>query len=239
VRDDIPGTEQSREGRVIGYERTSEGGLLAHTVVEVGVEDLPVTVDLGAWPTDAQDPAGPLGLASTPVIVLKDARWTDLATAGALRSGDRPACLRLPGTAPHLGLQLLVAVTEGADVVLVEDGAGPALRDVRALGGRPLAVLPLEDPVTIESYLGGCAFDVHVPLPALEDVSRDRVAAAVADLHLETLHHLVEVDPYPAFAEAGLDPAHASLDAMAAAAAGVLAGRLAAGNRRWRAQVGL
>ena len=47
----------------------------------------------------------------------------------------------------------------------------------------------------------------------------------------------MEVDPGPAFAHAGLDIGRASLEALAAGAAGVLAGRLSAGNRRWRAQL--
>jgi hypothetical protein len=224
---------------VIAYERTPEGLLEAHATIEVGVEDHDVRIDLGSWPGDATAPAGPLGLASTPVIVLPGTKWTDLATAGALRSGDCPACLRLPADAPRLGLQMLVAVTEGADVLLVEAGSGSALRIARALGGRPLAVLPLETPDGIGSYLEGCELDVHVPVPSVDDPMRERLLALIQPLHLETLHHLVEADPYPAFAEAGLDPTQASLDELAAAAAGVLAGRLAVGNRRWRSQAGI
>lgn len=223
---------------MIVYERTGTGDLRARTVVEVGVEDHDVSLDLGAWPRDAEDPAGPLGLASTPVIVLPDAAWTDLATAGALRSGRAPACLRLPAAAPRLGIQLLVAVTEGADVVLIEGGAGPQLDLARALGGRPLAVLPLDRPAAIGAYLAGCAFDVHVPVPSVEEPLRARIGAVIAPLGLEARHHLVDVDPDPAFAEAGIERSDAPLDAIAAAAAGVLAGRLAAGNRRWRGQAG-
>ena len=224
---------------MIAYERTSGDDLVVHTVVDVGIEDHDVTLDLGPWPADAPDPAGPLGLASTPVIVLPTDRWTDLATAGALRAGHRPACLRLPGGAPRLGIQMLVAVTEGADVVLVEAGGGSQLDTARTLGGRPLAALPLDRPDEIGRYLAGCAFDVHVPLPRGDDALRARVLASIGLLQLEARHHLVEVDPIPAFVEAGVDPADASLDALSAAAAGVLAGRLAAGNRRWRTHAGL
>jgi len=224
---------------VIVYARTPAGDLCARTVLEVGVEQHDVTFDLGAWPQDAPDPAGPLGLASTPVIVLPDDRWTDLATAGALRAGHQPACLRLPADAPRLGIQLLVAINEGADVVLIEGGGGPQLDLARALGGRPLAVLPLNRPQDIGSYLMGCTFDAHVPVPTGDDPFRARVADAIAALHLEMRHHVVEVDPNPAFAEAGMDPSGMPLDAFAAAAAGVLAGRLAAAGRRWRAQAGI
>jgi hypothetical protein len=211
--------------------------LVARTKIDVGTARHELTMAIGAWPMDAPDPAGPLGLASTPVIVLPDPVWSDLAIAGALRAGRQPACLRLPGDAPALGLQMLVAVTEGADVILVEGGAGPHLLVARALGGRPLPVLPLPDRDAIAAMFRGCDLDVHVPVPALEDPQRAEVSAVLRGLALETTHHVVEVDPAPAFAQAGLAIGAASLEALAAGAAGVLAGRLAAGNRRWRAQL--
>jgi hypothetical protein len=46
------------------------------------------------------------------------------------------------------------------------------------------------------------------------------------------------VDPRPAFDELGLDVHDARLDQLAAAAAGILAGRLAAANARWRRDTG-
>jgi hypothetical protein len=52
------------------------------------------------------------------------------------------------------------------------------------------------------------------------------------------MHHLVEVDPRPAYDELGLDLGGAGLGQLAAAAAGVLAGRLAARNERWRRDAG-
>ncbi len=211
--------------------------MVVQTTVEVGIERRELTMAIGPWPPDAPDPAGPLGLASTPVIVLPDPVWSDLATAGALRAGRQPACARLPGDAPALGLRMLVAVTEGADIVLVEGGAGPHLRVARALGGRPLAVLPLPDRDAVETMLQGCGLDVHVPVPSLEDPERSLVADCLRPLTLEATHHLVEVDPAPAFEQAGVDLDRASLHARAAGAAGVLAGRLAASNRRWRAQL--
>ena len=74
------------------------------------------------------------------------------------------------------GFGLLVAVSEGADVVLVEGGAGQHLRVARALGGRPLAVLPLPDRDAVASLFDGCGLDVHVPVPSLEDPERSLVA---------------------------------------------------------------
>ena len=75
-----------------------------------------------------------------------------------------------------------------------------------------------------------------VPVPSLEDPERSLVAECLRPLELEATHHLLEVDPAPAFEQAGVALDGAPLDALAAAAAGVLAGRLAANNRRWRAQ---
>ena len=211
--------------------------MVVQTTVEVGIERRKLTMAIGPWPPDGPHPAGPLGLASTPVIILPDPVWSDLATAGALRAGRHPACARLPGTAPALGLQMLLAVTGGADIVLVEGGAGPHLRLARALGGRPLAVLPLPDREAVETMLHGCGLDIHVPVPSLEDPERSVVADCLRPLTLEATHHLVEVDPAPAFEQANVDLDRASLHARAAGAAGVLAGRLAASNRRWRAQL--
>jgi hypothetical protein len=221
----------------LGATPVGDSLLVVQTTVEVGIERRELTMAIGPWPPDAPDPAGPLGLASTPVIVLPDPIWTDLAIAGVLRAGRHPACVRLPGDAPALGLRVLVAVTEGADVVLVEGGAGPHLRVARALGGRPLAVLPLPDRDAVAAMLDRCGLDVHVPVPSLEDPERSLVAECLRPLTLEATHHLVEVDPAPAFEQAGVHRDRASLHARAAAAAGVLAGRLAMSNRRWRAQL--
>ena len=221
----------------LGATSVGDSLLVAQTTVEVGIERRELTMAIGPWPPDAPDPAGPLGLASTPVIVLPDPVWSDLAIAGVLRAGRHPACVGLPGEAPALGLRVLVAVTEGADVVLVEGGAGPHLRVARALGGRPLAVLPLPDRDAVETTLQGCGLDVLVPVPSLEDPDRSLVADCLRPLTLEATHHLVEVDPAPAFEQTGVDLDRASLHARAAGAAGVLAGRLAASNRRWRAQL--
>jgi hypothetical protein len=223
---------------VIAFERRSDGVLEVVTTIEVGVTRHPVRIAIGPW-SGAADPSGPLGLAAAPVIVLPDARWTELALAGALRAGRRPAWARVPAGAQNLGTDLLVAVGTGADVVVVDGGDGAALAMARVLGGRPLAALPLERPASIGEFLAGCPYDVHIPIPAADEPVRTEIRSAMDPWALESAHHLVEVDPMPAFAESGIDPASAPLDAHAAAAAGVLAGRLAATNRRWRADAGV
>jgi hypothetical protein len=74
---------------------------------------------------------------------------------------------------------------------------------------------------------------VNVAIPGVE-ARREEIRAIVARLELERVHHPVEVDPRPAFDELGLASGDASLDELAAGAAGVLAGRIAGANRRWR-----
>jgi hypothetical protein len=108
----------------------------------------------------------------------------------------------------------------------------------RVIGGRPLAALPLPSPAEIAAFLDGIQIDVTVAVPSGEDELRRRIRAIVAPLELESLHHFVEVDPRPAFDELGLDVHDARLDQLAAAAAGILAGRLAAANARWRRDTG-
>jgi hypothetical protein len=155
--------------------------------------------------------------------------------AGALRAGRSPAVLVLPGDAPHLAGQLLVAVAEGSEVLVVEDGDADVLTVARALGGRPIPALPLDEPDQLAALVGALAVDVTLAVPDGDDAFRARVRQALAPVDPTTLHHLVDVDPRPAFDELGWDPSRASLEGLAAAAAGVLAGRLAHGNRRWRA----
>jgi hypothetical protein len=206
----------------------------ARSRIDVGVVQHDLTLLLGLWPKEAPDPSGPDGLSLTPVIVLPDPVWTDLARAGAERAGKRPSCLQVPFDAPAFGLQLLLDAAEGVEVFLVEGGTAAHLRVARALGARPLPVLPLPDAAAIEALFAGCDLDVHVAIPALDETQGAWIHELIAPLSLETIHHVVDVDPGPAFGEAGIDGTGATLEAAAAAATGVLAGRLAAENRRWR-----
>jgi hypothetical protein len=90
-----------------------------------------------------------------------------------------------------------------------------------------------------------CKVGVDVPVPALADETRrTSIWDALRSRHLEETHHLVEVDGQPALDELrgrgldvrtmgrGMDDDPAFF--LAAGAAGVLAGRMAAENRRWR-----
>jgi hypothetical protein len=135
-------------------------------------------------------------------------------------------------------------------------GSGHALMAAATLQGRPIPALRVSFADERERHRGVshhsltiladvCKVDVNVPVPVLEDeTQRTVVWDALRSRQLEEIHHLVEVDGSPAVEELlarGLDvrtmergieddPAFF----LAAGAAGVLAGRTAAENRRWR-----
>lgn len=208
---------------MIRYER-DEDGLVAVSRVRVGTGEVELRVPLGPW--TGADPA-PRGLAGTPVVAILDGRAADLAVAGARRSGRlRPDLIP---TADDRGALLRAT----AEVVVLPDLSGALLAAIRALGGRPLPAIPFEDAEAVGSLFADCPVDVDVVVPAVEP-ARTRAREVALDLGLDGMHHLVEVDPRPAFAELGRPPDGASLAELAAGAVGVLAGRVAAGNRRWR-----
>jgi hypothetical protein len=213
---------------VIRYERHASGELIAVCQVAVGVERRTFRVPLGTWP-DEEPPAG--GLWEAPVAVLPDHDRLAVVRLAVRRAGGVEAAL----VAPHGGA-LLRAAQEGAEVMIVTSGRGRTMNAVRALGGRPLPALPWSSRTAITELFEGCLVDVDVAVPRLSGPVRATMRATVAALHLEALHHVVEVDPRP-----GSDPGARTnddpdIDALGAAAAGVLAGRLAAGSRRWRAR---
>jgi hypothetical protein len=128
------------------------------------------------------------------------------------------------------------------------------------LGGRPIPALRVSFADARSRHRGVshhsltiladvCKVDVNVPVPVLsDDAERDEVWDALRARKLEDVHHLVEVDGRPALDELrergldvrtmgrGIDDDPAFF--LAAGAAGVLAGRLAAENRRWRPSSG-
>ena len=133
-------------------------------------------------------------------------------------------------------------------------GSGEALNAVEALGGRAVAALRISfadhrrrhhgvshHSLTILGEV--CTVRANVAVPALEgDALRGAVWTALRSAKLEERHQLIEVDGRPAVAK--LDELRFAVDSMgrapledpvfflAAGAAGVLAGRMAAGSRR-------
>ena len=134
--------------------------------------------------------------------------------------------------------------------------SGHALMAAATLGGRPIPALRVSFADERERHRGVshhsltiladvCRVDVNVPVPVLDDdAQRTAVWDALRSRKLEETHHLVEVDGGPAVDELrargidvrsmgrGIDDDPAFF--LAAGAAGVLAGRMAAENRRWR-----
>jgi hypothetical protein len=134
--------------------------------------------------------------------------------------------------------------------------SGHALMAAATLQGRPIPALRVSFADERERHRGVshhsltiladvCKVDVNVPVPVLEDeAQRSAVWQALRSRQLEELHHLIEVDGAPAVEELqtreldvrtmgrGIEEDPAFF--LAAGAAGVLAGRLAAENRRWR-----
>jgi hypothetical protein len=135
-------------------------------------------------------------------------------------------------------------------------GSGHALMAAATLQGRPIPALRVSFADERERHRGVshhsltiladvCKVDVNVPVPSLpDDAQRSAVRDELRSRQLEEIHHLVEVDGSPAVEELrargvdvrtmgrGIEDDPAFF--LAAGAAGVLAGRMAAENRRWR-----
>jgi hypothetical protein len=207
--------------------------LVARTRISVGITTVDQIVLLGRWEADRL--LDPRGLNGSPVVVLPDRSTVAVTLAGLRRAGRRPAVGVEQADEPAIGPRMLRAMEDGAEALVIAGGGREELWVARALGGRPLAALPLDDPGAMRSLFAGLDVDVQVPVPTGDDVHRAAVRSLLGPLELETMHHLVEVDPRPALEELG-DLASDSLAALAAAAAGVLAGRIVVGDRRWRAE---
>jgi hypothetical protein len=213
---------------VIRYERHASGDLTAVCEVVVGVERRTFRVPLGTWP-DGEPPAG--GLREAPVVVLPDHDRLAVVRLAVSRAGGVEPSLVAPD-----GGALLRSAQQGAEVMIVTSGNGRTMNAIRALGGRPLPALPWPSRAAIAERFEGCLVDVDVAVPQLAGTERAILRAAVAALHLDALHHVVEVDPRPGSDRVAQTSDAPDLDVLGAAAAGVLAGRLAAGSRRWRAR---
>jgi hypothetical protein len=184
-----------------------------------------------------------LHLRMLPVITVVDPSLAAATRAGARRAGAGALVLEIHDGSTEA---LEAARASGAEVVLAIVEL-PAVLDllnrVGRLGGLGLPVLGVAE---------------HGGAPRLERSSeilltRDELAQVnvavpvvdAADLRkilwddlrtarIEDRHHLVEVDGRPAIEELGSEPTSPAWGALAAGAAGVLAGRMAAANRRWQ-----
>jgi hypothetical protein len=133
--------------------------------------------------------------------------------------------------------------------------SGHALNAVAALGGAPVAALRISFADRRERHRGVshhtltilervCMVEANVAVPALDGPNRDAVWDALRGRRLEEHHQLVETDGRPALDElerAGIEPESMGRTPtedpaffLAAGAAGVLGGRMAARGARWR-----
>jgi hypothetical protein len=184
---------------------------------------------------------GPLG--GRPVVVLGAEALAPIARAGAVRA-DRAASVAV---ILDVDRTALAAIGTDVDVVIAIAGRATVveiLGVVRRLGGRGIPVVDIlggEQPglaaASLELLADPGLGDLNVPVPVVEEDELrralwDRLRAA----GVEDRHHPVEVDGRPALAELhsrGLPVADGDLLALAAGAAGVLAGRMAAAARAW------
>jgi Protein of unknown function (DUF3866) len=172
--------------------------------------------------------------------------WTALLTAKEVLEADVVVVADGPG---NLGTDTTWGVSALA--------SGNALNAAEALDGMPVAALrvsfadtrPRHRVVSHHSLTileKVCTVRANVAVPVLDDaLEREAVWEALRARELEERHHLVEVDGRPALDRLGdLDLEIESMGRaarddpaffLAAGAAGVLAGRLAASSRRWRA----
>lgn len=217
---------------MIREERSPDGSVTAVADVVVGIETRQVRVPLGRWAGGVE--AG--GLRDRPVVVVCREALASLIRAGAEASGDARVSRSHAGDASAVGATLLEAsITADVIVVTVDEGSSAGvLVTARALGGRPLPVVDFDDMGTASAMLRGCWIDLDIAVPSLDGSSRDDVRRVAEELGLFEAHHVVEVDPRPAFAMGPSEIAGASMHELAAAATGVLAGRIAAAGRRWR-----
>jgi hypothetical protein len=214
---------------MIRVERAADGSPEAVSEVVVGVEARVIRVPL----SDTHAEVGPGGLRNTPVVVITDPELPPLVEAGAGPAGNVAVGI-VEASSGDLGTALLEGA-RAAEVLLVletVDGVGDALIGARALLGRPLPVLPLDRPDTVRSMLAACWIDLDIAVPSVDGPQRGGIREVAGALGLFSAHHVVEVDPRPGLGTGSWSGV--GLHELAAAATGVLAGRVAAGNRRWR-----
>ena len=136
--------------------------------------------------------------------------------------------------------------------------SGHALNAAESLGGRPVAALRVSFADERERHRGVshhsltilsdvCLVQANVAVPTLEAPERHDVWSALRSAELERKHRLIEVLGWPAvhaLEEAGVEVTSMGrgleddpIFFLAAGGAGILAGRMAAGSRRWAADV--
>jgi hypothetical protein len=214
-------------------EHLIDGSIEIVAEIAVGVETRQARVPLGRFESEID----PGGLRNTPVVVLSDPALETTVRTGAERAGKASVARVEADSEGSPGASLLRASSDAEVLLVVSHGAaaGVTLVVARMLGGRPLPVIAFDEPSQARAMLRDCDVDLDVAVPSVEEPLRGRVRDGAEQLGLFVGHHVVEVDPRPALADVD-DTSHdaPTLNELAAGASGVLAGRLAVGNRRWR-----
>jgi hypothetical protein len=185
-----------------------------------------------------------------PVVVLTEPAWASVVIAGIDRAGG---ATRITDTDDPAIDGLAAAAAAGAEVIIVETEM-PRVRDTLSdlidVGARGLPVLLIETVSGTPRLRTGSQdwllrddlSDINVPVPAVdEDDARRALWDDLRAARVEERHHLVEVNGLPALQQLAAEGRARDADwsVLAAGAAGVLAGRMAVSNRRWRAQLDL
>jgi len=229
------GAKRAADPRVV-YVMT-DGAALAGSFSRL-VERMRVAGLLDGWITCGQAFGGELEAVTL---------WTGLLSAKEVLGADVIVVADGPG---NLGTDTTWGVSALA--------SGHALMAAATLLGRPIPALRVSFADERERHRGVshhsltiladvCKVEVTVPVPSLDrEEQRTAVWDALRSRQLEEIHHLVDVDGQPAIEELrardidvetmgrGIEDDPAFF--LAAGAAGVLAGRLAAENRRWRSR---
>jgi len=182
------------------------------------------------------------------VIVLSDPALAHVAEAGVRRAGCGATVRTVPAEdtealrgAPGGGHDVVLALCEATSM-------GAVLGNFVRMGRRPIPVLRLIGDgagLSLSTSTRSWLVDPHlrdleIPVPSMpDDATRKILWDQLRETRAQERHHMVEVDGRPA-----IEPAEPETGAdagaparLAAGAAGVLAGRLAASDRRWRAQL--
>ena len=182
----------------------------------------------------------------TPIVLMPTADMVSTVMAGLARAGASPDVAAVTNEAT---LAELLAPGDSVDAAVLWNGSFPdlphAVERLLARGARPVPALEAARGIGVlpSSIVALTALPagLNVPVPSLqEDDARALVWSCLREARLEEHHHLVEVDGGPAIEELrakGTPPGGDLFGLLAAGAAGVLAGRMVAGNRRWGRQL--
>jgi hypothetical protein len=181
-----------------------------------------------------------------PVVLVPTAWMVEPVLAGLVRAGRAPSIAMVATT-----VELASVVERGTDaeVVVIVTTAFPGMagsvRRLQAQGARTVPALEAALGIGVTpaslTVLSELPEALNVPVPSIDDDDeRWRLWQSLRDAGLDERHHLVDVDGHPALDELSARGTAVEGDLvglLAAGAAGVLAGRMVAGNRRWNAQM--